>query len=78
MIRVLVVDDDFRSRGSTAASSRGYPVTGRGRQLHGRPGLDAEGALRPDLVLLDIHLPDVDGLTLLPRLREAHPDLTPS
>jgi response regulator of citrate/malate metabolism len=31
--------------------------------------------LEPDLVLLDIHLPDVNGLQLLPALRREHEDL---
>ena len=32
------------------------------------------GRLRPDVVLLDLSMPGLDGLTALPRLREAAPD----
>lgn len=39
----------------------------------GKEGLQAVGESKPDLVLLDIGLPDIDGLTLLPRLRQASP-----
>ena len=77
MIRVLVVDDDFMvariHRGFVESVAR---LPGRGRQLHRRARRwTPYAAPRPDLVLLDIHLPDVNGLALLPRLREVHPDL---
>lgn len=39
----------------------------------GEAGLVAVTQSKPDLILLDIGLPDVDGLTLLPRLRRASP-----
>jgi two-component system cell cycle response regulator len=35
----------------------------------GRQGLEAARAVRPDVVLLDIHLPDMDGFTVLTALR---------
>ena len=39
---------------------------------HGRTGLDLAKAHRPDLVLLDIHLPDIDGYAVLGHLRDDH------
>ncbi|MFH9177007.1 response regulator [Streptomyces albogriseolus] len=71
-IGVLVVDDDFR----VARVHRAYVervdcfrvvgVAGSGEQA-----LSAVGELRPDLVLLDLYLPDVFGLDVIPRLRTA-------
>lgn len=41
----------------------------------GMPALDAVDAARPSLVLLDLTLPDIDGLDVCRRLRGDHPDL---
>ncbi len=41
----------------------------------GQPALDAVEAARPALVLLDLTLPDIDGLDVCRRLRADHPDL---
>ena len=76
MIRVLVVDDDFmvaRIHRGFVESVPGFTVVDVSST--GSQAVAAVRATRPDLVLLDIHLPDVNGLTLLPQLREAHPDL---
>ena len=76
VIRVLVVDDDFmvaRIHRGFVESVPGFTVVDVSST--GSQAVAAVRATRPDLVLLDIHLPDVNGLALLPRLREAHPDL---
>jgi DNA-binding NarL/FixJ family response regulator len=39
-----------------------------------RAGITAVGELRPDVVLLDLSMPDMDGLEAIPHLREASPD----
>jgi response regulator of citrate/malate metabolism len=69
-VRTLVVDDDF----AVAAIHRGFleampdfEVVGEAHR--GGEALRAVEALRPDLVLLDIHLPDMSGLEVLARLR---------
>ncbi len=72
MIRVLVVDDDFMvARIHTAFVERteGFEVVGTART--GAEALDLTAALTPDLVLLDVHLPDLSGLEVLERLRSA-------
>jgi len=71
MIRVLVVDDDFM----VAKVHRGFVdrvagCTTVGVAHTGADALAQVGRLRPDLVLLDIYLPDISGLDVLRRLRE--------
>lgn len=44
-----------------------------GMEQSGASGLNTVARTQPDLILLDIGLPDVDGLTLLPRLRAGSP-----
>ena len=71
MIRVLVVDDDFM----VAKVHRGFVdrvpgFTTIGVAHTGADALAMAEAQRPDLVLLDIYLPDISGLEVLRRLRE--------
>jgi response regulator of citrate/malate metabolism len=71
VISVLVVDDDFmvaRLHSSVVAREEGFEVAGIAST--GKDALRAVEATRPDLVLLDIYLPDMTGLEVLRRLRE--------
>ena len=76
MIRVLVVDDDFMvAKVHAAFVSRvpGFAVVGVAHT--GNAALRAVAELDPDLVLLDIYLPDITGVEVLHRLREDAPDV---
>lgn len=71
MIRVLVVDDDFmvaRVHQGFVERVPGFAVAGLAHT--GADALAAAARLHPDLVLLDIYLPDISGLEVLRRLRE--------
>ena len=71
MIRTLVVDDDFRVAELHCAyveQVKGFTVAGRAHT--GGQALESVERLRPELVLLDIYLPDMSGLEVLRRLRE--------
>ncbi len=65
---VLVVDDSaaFRMSAQTLLRARGYEVVGVAEDV--ASALEATARLRPDCVLLDVNLPDGDGLTTAGRL----------
>jgi DNA-binding NarL/FixJ family response regulator len=67
-ISVLVVDDDARFRGTARELLRrqGFKVVGEAANAAG--AIRSIGALEPDAVLLDVHLPDGDGVELARRL----------
>lgn len=68
--RVLVIDDHpaFRASARLLLEGGGFDVVGEAGD--GRAGLAAAAALRPDVVLLDIVLPDLDGFEVARQLAE--------
>jgi response regulator of citrate/malate metabolism len=71
-IRVLIVDDDFmvaKVHSGYVAKTPGFEVVGVAHT--GMDALRAVDELRPDLVLLDIYLPDTDGVSVLRELRSS-------
>ncbi|MFB4292176.1 response regulator transcription factor [Nonomuraea sp. ATR24] len=70
--RLLVVDDEATVRELLAATLRfaGFRVTS---VATGTEAVAAAGAEPPDLVLLDVMLPDMDGFEVVRRLRERRP-----
>lgn len=74
-IRILVVDDHtlFR-RGLTALLARDPQLLVVGDAADAGEALRRAGELQPDLILLDNHLPGVNGVDALPALRDAAPD----
>src|SRR5206468_12486078 len=71
--RILLVDDHPLTRSALAGllTQHGFDVIGEASD--GEEAISRAGELSPDLILLDLSMPGVDGLTALPRLREAAP-----
>jgi two-component system response regulator MprA len=67
-VRILVIDDDdaVRSAVRRALLLDGYEVI---VAASGRDGLDQVGATVPDAIVLDLGLPDIDGMEVCRRLR---------
>lgn len=67
--RILVIDDELQIRRflRICLEASGYEVHEVGNGLE---GLGRAAQLRPDLIILDLGLPDIDGLEVLRRLRE--------
>ena len=74
MPRLLVVDDDLASCRLLAAifKGQGFEVASAN---DGRAGLARVSELDPDVLLLDLQLPELDGLEVLAQLRITHPTL---
>ena len=75
VVRVLVVDDTPTLRMLTrlALAGTGFEVVGEAGD--GLAGLEQAKALQPDLVLLDLAMPVMDGLEALPLIRAALPQV---
>jgi DNA-binding response OmpR family regulator len=69
LTRVLVVDDDAHTRGlvRTLLEREGHAVV---EAPDGRTALRVVHEERPDLVLLDVAMPDLDGFAVLERIRD--------
>src|SRR5882757_8212190 len=67
--RVLVVDDDDDIRGLLVALLTRAGITVRAAP-DGREGLREFHAWRPDLVVLDVSMPEIDGWNVLDRIRD--------
>jgi two-component system, OmpR family, KDP operon response regulator KdpE len=67
--RILVIDDEneIRRMLQVGLSAHGYTL---GEAASGKEGLNQVLIFHPDLVILDLGLPDIDGLEVLRRLRE--------
>ena len=74
MISVLVVDDDRTVRETLAEYFEALGYTARVAATAGE-GRRAAAADAPDVVLVDLHLPDASGITLLEALRADDPEL---
>ncbi len=68
--RALVVDDNeaFAEAACSVVGDAGFDVVGR--ESDGEAAVDAAVALHPDLVLLDVRLPRLDGPAACRRMRE--------
>ena len=72
--RILLVDDHPLTRSALAGllEQHGFDVVGEAED--GEQAVARAAELAPDLILLDLSMPGLDGLSALPRLREAAPN----
>lgn len=72
--RVLVIDDELSQLKvlTILLTRKGYTVK---CATSGKEALSLCEVFRPDAVILDIHLPDIDGLTVLQELKKASPSI---
>lgn len=71
-LRILLIDDHtlFRVGLEGLLSHRGIEIVASASD--GREGLDLAHRLKPDIVLLDMRMPDIDGIGVLKRLRDSN------
>jgi DNA-binding NarL/FixJ family response regulator len=73
--RIVIVDDDptFLATVRVLLEAEGFVVVGEA--LNGADGLAAAAEFEPDVVLVDVNLPDIDGFEVVERLADRGPGL---
>ncbi len=75
-VRVLLADDDRAFLDSLRPLIERQPeLTVVGTAENGLDAIELADALAPDAVVIDLHMPLVDGVTAVARLRKDHPNL---
>jgi DNA-binding NarL/FixJ family response regulator len=76
MKRIVIVDDDpgMRLVARMFAEDEGCHVVGEAE--HGAEAVHLVRRLEPDLVLMDFHMPELDGITATRRIARSRPDVT--
>jgi two-component system KDP operon response regulator KdpE len=67
--KILIIDDEIQIRRilRLTLETKGFHVT---EAANGKDGLYQAASMRPDVVVLDLGLPDMDGMTVLTNIRE--------
>lgn len=73
-VRALVVDDEGMITELVAMALR-YEGWETARAADGREAISVAARFRPDVIVLDVMMPILDGFEALPRLRADHPDV---
>lgn len=74
LIKVLIVDDIAETRENIRKLLQfeaDFEIVGAAR--NGQEGIDLARELKPDVILMDINMPDIDGITATERIREYVP-----
>jgi DNA-binding NarL/FixJ family response regulator len=75
-VRVLLADDDEGFLESLRALIDGQPhLTVAGTAADGLAAIELADSLDPDAVVIDLHMPLLDGVSAVARLRHDHPNL---
>ncbi len=77
MYRVLLVDDEYFPREALKMSIpwEKYGCTVCGEAKNGFDGIEKATSLKPDIVLTDINMPFMDGLTMITNLQKSFPEM---
>jgi two-component system chemotaxis response regulator CheY len=73
-IRALIVDDEEALRGILKIALTYFGVKVVGEAGNGVEGVERYKALKPNVVLMDINMPKMDGLRCLEEIRRVNPD----
>src|SRR6187549_1412680 len=71
-VRILIADDHhlFRDGLRSLLTAQGHEVVGEAK--NGREAIELAGRIQPDVVLMDVSMPEMDGITATRQLTSQH------